>query len=135
MGIVPSKKVEGYVLKEKEKEIKVIVPFLDKLAGIEKISFIESPEEIGQEYNIAISTSLEIYIPLSSLIDKEKMFEKLQKETENIEKDIARLETLLGNKNFTSKAPLKLIEQEQEKLNNQKEKLAKLQEKMQILNK
>lgn len=135
MGIVPSKKVEGYVLKDKEKEIKVILPFLDKLAGVEKISFIESTDEIGQEYNIAISPNLEIYIPLSSLVDKEKMYEKLQKEMDNVQKDISRLETLLGNKNFTSKAPLKLIEQEQEKLAGQKDRLVKLQEKMQVLNK
>jgi len=135
MGIAPNRKIEGYILNSRKKEADVIIPFLDKLTGVEKITFIDSVSEIKQEYNIAISNALEIYIPIDDLIDREKELAKLEKEYASVENDVKRLEVLLSNKNFTSKAPLQLIQQEQGKLSAQKEKLIKLQEKMEVLKK
>ena len=135
MGVAPNRKIEGYILNSRKKEADVIIPFLDKLAGVEKVTFVDSVSEIKQEYNIAISNSLEIYIPIDNLIDREKELVKLEKEYVSVENDVKRLEVLLSNKNFTSRAPLHLIQQEQEKLSAQKERLIKLHEKMEVLKK
>ena len=135
MGVAPNRKIEGYILNSRKKEADVIIPFLDKLAGVEKVTFVDSVSEIKQEYNIAISNSLEIYIPIDNLIDREKELVKLEKEYVSVENDVKRLEVLLSNKNFTSRAPLHPIQQEQEKLSAQKERLIKLHEKMEVLKK
>ncbi len=49
------------------------------------------------------------------------------KEIETLKTSIAKRKGLLANENFTKKAPANLVEQEQNKLAEEEEKLKKLQ--------
>ena len=57
----------------------------------------------------------EVYIPLGDLIDIDKEIERLNKEKENLQKELDRVAGKLSNEAFVSKAPEKVINAEKEK--------------------
>ena len=68
-----------------------------------------------------------MYIPLGELVDIEKELKRLNKDLDNVVKEIARGEGKLTNEGFVSKAPAHLIEAEKAKLETNKGILASLQ--------
>ena len=63
-------------------------------------------------------------------MDIEKETQRLSQELERTLSEIGRSEGLLANTGFTSKAPKALIEKEEQKLQANKEKAAKLREQL-----
>ncbi len=57
-----------------------------------------------------------VYLPLAGLVDLQAERKRLQKEIDNIDKQMQRITGLLGNAGFTAKAPADLIERERSKL-------------------
>ena len=57
-----------------------------------------------------------VYLPLAGLVDFAAERARLGKEMENIDKQVQRIEGLLGNPGFTEKAPAAVIERERAKL-------------------
>jgi valyl-tRNA synthetase len=58
---------------------------------------------------------VEIYIPLSGMVDQEEERKRLKKELSEVQVQIGRLEKLLGS-DFASKAPPQVVEKERNKL-------------------
>ncbi|MGN0747125.1 MAG: hypothetical protein ACI4ML_10655, partial [Aristaeellaceae bacterium] len=69
----------------------------------------------------------ELFIPLGDLVDFDKEIARLQKELDNVRKEIARAEGKLGNPGFVSKAPAALVEQEKAKLADNRTKVGALE--------
>ncbi|MBQ9010123.1 MAG: valine--tRNA ligase [Clostridia bacterium] len=80
-----------------------------------------------------VSEAAEVFIPLGDLVDFEKEIARLEKERDSVAGEIARSEGKLGNPGFTSKAPAKLVEQEKEKLQVNRDKLSKLESRIEEL--
>lgn len=97
---------------------------ITKLAGIGSVEI--SNDKSG---HLIVSDLGEIYIDLN--IDNEEITQKLEKELESIEFEIARSEKMLNNPNFVAKAPANLVELEKEKLEKNKVLKAMLLEKLQ----
>ena len=74
----------------------------------------------------AVSEAAELFIPLGDLVDVAKETARLTKERDSVQRDIERGEAKLNNPGFTGKAPAQLVEQEREKLAVARDKLAKL---------
>ncbi|MNM76535.1 Valine--tRNA ligase [compost metagenome] len=74
----------------------------------------------------AIVTGAELYFPLAGLIDIGQEIARLQKEFENLTKEVERVEKKLGNEGFVAKAPAKVIEEEKAKMQDYSEKRAKV---------
>ncbi len=74
----------------------------------------------------AVSEAAELFIPLGDLVDIDKEIARLTKERDSVARDIQRAEGKLGNQGFLAKAPAQLVEQEKEKLAVNRDKLAKL---------
>jgi len=53
-----------------------------------------------------------VYLPLAGLVDFAAERARLNKELENVDKQLARIEGLLGNEGFVAKAPANVIERE-----------------------
>jgi valyl-tRNA synthetase len=68
---------------------------------------------------------LEIYIPLSGMLDLDEERNRIQKELDEIRAQIDRLETLLGS-DFASKAPARVVEKERQRLEEFQQTAAKL---------
>ena len=72
-------------------------------------------------------------LPLSDLIDKDAERARLSGELAGAESDIARLEKMLGNEQFVSKARPDVVAREREKLQAARDRLATLQERLAAL--
>ena len=100
--------------------------FLKKLAKLEDISWLSEGEE-----NPVAATSLvgelEILVPMAGLIDRDAELQRLAREIEKLEKDLARIKGKLGNASFVDKAPAAVVAREQEKMEAQQQALETLQ--------
>jgi valyl-tRNA synthetase len=72
----------------------------------------------------------EVVIPMESMVDLEAERKRLQKEIEQSEADTARLEARLKDKAFLTKAPAAVVEKEQTKLDERKDKLERLKQQL-----
>ena len=60
----------------------------------------------------ALTAAAAIYMPLAELVDVEKEIERLKKEEERLTKELARVNGMLGNEKFVSRAPEAKIQEE-----------------------
>ena len=71
-----------------------------------------------------------VYLPLANLIDLAAERKRIQGEIDNVDKQVQRIEGMLGNPGFTSKAPTQVIEREQARLEELRERRAQLMQRM-----
>ncbi len=125
MNVSQTKKTAIYIVPSegKEKMLKETAVYIEKLANGNEIVF-GKPEVKSVS---VVSDIAEFYIPLGELVDVKKEVERLTKELENTENEIARAQGKLNNAGFVAKAPAQLIENEKVKLQKYidlKEKIA-----------
>ena len=130
MNVPASKKVHLLVKTLNEREIRSVEKYLQKLAGIESVSFVpESPEK-----SVAILfAGGEAFLPLGELVDVQKETSRLQKELDSVLKDVAFVQNKLNNAGFVAKAPQQLVEAERKKLGVLQEKAQQLQVRLEDL--
>jgi valyl-tRNA synthetase len=73
------------------------------------------------------------YLPLAGLVDLDAERKRLQKEIDNLVKQIDRGENLLANEGFVAKAPPELIERERAKLDDLRRRHEQLVERLSTL--
>ena len=117
VGAAPSKKVRLYVKTDKKKLVKDTSLYIEKLAGVQEIVFIESKNELTEKTVSQLPEGFELYIPLGELVDAEKEVARLKGELDRAENEIARANAKLANNGFLEKAPKELVDKEREKLN------------------
>lgn len=90
-------------------------PYFERLASASDV--IIQPDNIGVSDKSAKATTsiAEIFIPLEELIDFDKEIERLEKEKENLDNELKRVNGKLSNQGFVAKAPAKVIEEEKAK--------------------
>ncbi|MFN3331104.1 MAG: class I tRNA ligase family protein, partial [Caldilinea sp.] len=71
-----------------------------------------------------------VYLPLANLIDLAAERKRIQGEIDNVDKQVQRIEGMLGNPGFTSKAPAQVIEREQARLEELRERRAQLMQRI-----
>ncbi len=128
VGAAPSKKVKLYVKTENKKPIKNGSVYIEKLAGVSEVCFISDKKELSEKVISQIVCGMEIYIPLGELVDMSKEIDRIKKELQSVENEIARASGKLSNNGFLDKAPKTLVEAERAKLNvhlDTREKLKK----------
>ncbi|MEN6570228.1 MAG: valine--tRNA ligase [Anaerolineaceae bacterium] len=97
------------------------------LAGIDPGALsIESTLEKAPENAIsAVVSGIEIFLPLSGMVDSSEEKERLNRELQDVRSQIERLEKLLSS-DFANKAPAQVVEKERQKLQTFKETAEKL---------
>ena len=93
----------------------------------EWISFLAGIEEIKEGEREPLSASVvlhgvEAYVPLKDIIDVERERKRVEKEKEQVEHKIKSLRARLSNAEFLEKAPVKVVEETEEKLKKLEEK-------------
>ena len=133
MNVLPSKKIHIIVKAEDPRGFQAFETYLDKLAGVENVIYAGYNEAV-EGNNVALVTDIaQIFIPMGDLVDPAKEKERLSKELEQAESDIAHSKALLDNTNFVSRAPQKVIDMERQKLELAQDKYNKLKEKLDAL--
>ena len=133
MDIQGSKKVNSLVLVEDESVLNVFKEaqgFIQKLGYIEEIKYINSKEEIDQNYTSLHTDKISLFLDLSSLINVDDEIAKLNKEKEDTLKELNRAKGMLSNESFVSKAPAALVEKEKQKIEKYTEVLSKIEEQL-----
>ncbi|MDO4523115.1 MAG: valine--tRNA ligase [Eubacteriales bacterium] len=137
MNVPPSKKAKVYVVSEKA-EIRGIFEagklFFASLGYASEVLVQADKSGIESDAVSAVIHEAVIYMPFAELVDIEKEIQRLQKEEERLTKELARVNGMLNNEKFVSKAPAAKIDEEKAKLakytdmmNQVKERLAQLQ--------
>ena len=116
-GAAPSKKVKLYVKTENKKPVKNGAVYIEKLAGVSGVEFIEDKSVLTEKVVSQVIDGAEMFIPLGELVDLSKETERLNKELDSVESEIKRASVKLANTGFLEKAPKSLIDSERSKLN------------------
>ncbi len=79
---------------------------------------------------VLVLKDAQVILPLEGMIDLDAERSRLLKEIEASKSDIARIERLLANQAFVDKAPASVIEKERRKLDDRRNKLIRLEERL-----
>ena len=109
--------------------------FFRRMANASELEILEKNQTVAEKTVGAVTNAGEILIPLGDLVDFEKEIARLNKERENLLKEIARAEGKLNNPGFVSKAPEALVQQEREKLEANRKMLLSLEARIEDLKK
>ncbi|MBI4686931.1 MAG: valine--tRNA ligase [Nitrospirae bacterium] len=108
------------------------VIYISKLA---KVKDIEIGEDITKPQDAATSVrpSMQIFVPLTGLLDMDAEIKRLEKEILKIEETASQLRKKLSNREFVSKAPKEVVEENKAKYDDFIEKIHKIQENIEKL--
>ena len=79
---------------------------------------------------VMVLTDADVVIPMASMFDIEAEKKRLQKEIEGCEGEIARLKARLSDNNFTTRAPVEVVDKERDKLTTLTDKLERLKQQL-----
>ena len=119
MNVPPSKKAKVFVVSEDEAVRNVFENgkvFFASLGYASEVLVQADKEGIDEDAVSAVTGKAVIYMPFAELVDIEKEIERLKKEEEKLKKELARVNGMLSNERFISKAPEAKIAEEREKL-------------------
>ncbi len=87
-----------------------------RLAGASSVDVIADRSQATGKNVSAVTAAGELFIPLGDLVDFEKEIARLEKERENLGKEMDRIRGKLANAGFVAKAPAALVQGERDKL-------------------
>lgn len=118
-----SKIAKAYVKLDAEIDRDVAKPFIEKLAKVEEIEFVDAKVENSVT---DVSDNLEVYIPTDE-IDLSAIIGKLSKQKEKLEKEINKLSGMLNNEKFVANAPEHVIAENRQALDDAQAKMQKVE--------
>lgn len=131
----PSKKLTATIVcgEGKADVVKAGERYIKKLANITEITFADSKADVPEDVMSAVVDGAEVFIPLDDIMDYAAELERLQKEQKRLEGEVKRVKGMLSNPNFVNKAPEKKVNEEREKQVKYEEMLAKVVERLQLV--
>ncbi len=119
MNVPPSKKASVYVVSENQDILDVFTEgklFFESLAYASESFMQKDKTGIAQDAVSVVIADATLYIPFAELVDIAQEIERLQKEEKRLMGELARVNGMLSNEKFISKAPEAKIAEEREKL-------------------
>ncbi len=136
MNVPPSKKAKVFVVSENEKIREIFEHgkiFFATLGYASEVMIQKEKEGISEDAVSAVIPEAVIYMPFAELVDIEKEIERLTKEQERLEQELARVNGMLNNEKFISKAPEAKIKEEREKLTKYTQMMIQVKERLKQL--
>ena len=118
MNVPPSKKAKVYVISEDAWVRETFERgriFFGTLGYASEVVVQKDRTGIDEDAVSAVIPNAVIYMPFAELVDLEKEIQRLKKEEERLKKELARVNGMLSNEKFVSKAPAAKIEEEKAK--------------------
>ncbi len=101
--------------------------YFAKLAKVTNMDIHINGEKVAGAI-AAVVRNIEIYLPLSGLVDLDKEREKLERQMEKLENELSGIERKLSNDKFMQNAKPEVVQKEKEKFNEVKGKLDTIKE-------
>jgi len=120
---------KAYVKFSKSVDRELIKPFIEKLAKVQEVEFVDNKPANSV---VDVSDNLESFISTDD-IDLSPIIAKLEKQKEKLNKEIAKLSGMLNNEKFVANAPKEVVEQNKIALDEAKQKLTKVEEELKAL--
>ncbi|MCF7845671.1 MAG: valine--tRNA ligase [Candidatus Peribacteraceae bacterium] len=133
LNVEPARKIAAIVYVGKFES------FIKKQAGeIKKLARLSSlvVKKSGKKVENAVAkfeAGLEIYLPLSKLLDPKVEKKRLNADLKEAQNYLAVVEKKLANDDFTARAPKNVVEAERAKLASVQEKITKIEERIKVL--
>jgi len=124
MNVPPSKKADLYIETAFADTFTAGIPFLQRLASAAEVQVGDSFEVPGAVSIVTAAATVKI--PMDALVDKAAELARLEREYNNVKKQLDGVMARLNNKAFTDKAPEAVV-------NGAREQAAGLQEKLTLL--
>ena len=124
-NLAPSKPIDIIIRSFDENNLSLLEDnrkYLERFTFANTLEFINDNRQIDKCKTI-ILTNLEVFIPLSGMINIEEEIKNLTNEINKLTGEIKRCEGMLNNPNFLNKAPEAKINEERAKLENYKSKM------------
>ena len=133
----PSRKLTAVILcaDGKEPVVRAGERYITKIANITDITFAASKADVPEEVMSAVVAGAEIFIPLDDIMDYEAELDRLRKEKKKLEGEVKRVVGKLSNEGFIKKAPEKVINEEKAKQVKYEEMLAKVCDRLAVVEK
>ncbi|MCI6867104.1 MAG: valine--tRNA ligase, partial [Lachnospiraceae bacterium] len=133
MNVPPSKKAQVFVVSENA-EVRDIFEngkvFFATLGYASSVHVQADKEGISEDAVSAVIPEAVVYMPFAELVDLEKELERLKKEEERLTKELARVNGMLSNERFISKAPQAKIDEEKAKLEKYTQMMDQVKERL-----
>lgn len=127
-NVPPSKKAKIYIVSDDTAPFEAGRAFFEKLASASEVIYQKDEAGIDENALSQVTEGAKILIPLDELVDREKEIARLTAEKERLLGEIARVEKLLSNESYVSKAPAALVEKERAKGDSFRKMLADVED-------
>ena len=124
-----SKIAKAYIKLDKNIDTAIAKPFIEKLAKVEDIEFVDAKLENSIT---DVSDNLEVYLPRGE-IDMSPIIDKLTKQKEKTQKEFDKLNGMLSNERFVANAPEAVITENRQALEEARVKLEKIENELKSL--
>lgn len=119
MNVAPSKKAHVFIVSQND-EIRSVFEegrlFFAPLAYASEVTIQGNRDNIADDAVSVVIANADIYIPFAELVDIRQEIERLEKEEKRLDGELERVNKMLNNDKFMSKAPEAKIAEEREKL-------------------
>ena len=123
-------KVESVSIKLNEEiDLNIALPFIKLLAKANEVNLVR---EKVQNAIRDVSDNLEVFIPLDG-IDLSPVIKRLENQKIKLEKEIAKLNSMLNNERFVANAPADVVKTNKEALKHATLKLEKIKEELKAI--
>ena len=128
----PSKKLDVVIVADGENQasLKRVEKHIGDIGNLASISYCNNKADAPKDAMTKVISGAEIYVPMEDLIDFDAEYERLTKEEKRLMDEVKRGEGKLSNEGFVSKAPQKIIDEEKAKLEEYKEMLGKVKDRL-----
>ena len=133
MNVAPSRKAAVFVVSDKETVRSVFEEgrlFFASLAGASEVTIQADKCGIADDAVSVVIPNATVYIPFAELVDINQEIERLQKEEKRLESELARVNGMLNNEKFMSKAPEAKVAEERAKLEKYTQMAAQVRERL-----
>jgi len=133
MNVPPSKKAHVYVVSESDKVREIFENgkvFFASLGSASAVDVQTDKTGIAEDAVSTVIPQAVIYMPFAELVDVAKEIERLEKEEQRLTKELARVNGMLSNEKFVSKAPEAKIAEERAKKEKYAQMMAQVQERL-----
>ncbi len=98
---------------------------ISALARLERLEWLEDGAEL-RHAAVAPLGEATVYVPLAGLVDVEEELARLGKARSRLDKDVARLETRIGNPRYREKAPAEVVARAEAELDDLRARQAEI---------
>ena len=136
MNVPPSKKALVYVVSGQDEVLEIFKEsglFFASLAYASEVKTQIDKDGIADDAVSVVIPGAVCYMPFAELVDIRKEIERLEKEEKRLMGELARVNGMLGNEKFISKAPAAKIEEEKGKLVKYQQMMEQVKERLKQL--